>query len=276
MASVLHNWLNQAQENTRYDSVAAKYGLVVDTPSGMSQTGQNALRFLRSLSEHSPTFFEDQARLLSPTTPDLLVSPTGQRPSGKATFPLRPTLLPARTGTNRVTPNLKITPRLYFPVLGRPTLGLSHNRLNSSLPRPNSSRRSSRCSSWAETRTVRGCRRSCTALCARGLLPPRARQTAKGGSLRSFSWIYCTWTGSASYLPRSVVTVFCYTHVVCTYSSSLFIYGAPTLESINRGASRPTNSIQPLRAGVSIYLTHIRPRICSQDHNSLPTSQNPN
>ncbi|CAE6383931.1 unnamed protein product [Rhizoctonia solani] len=86
MATVLHSWLNQAQESTRYDSVAAKYGLVVDTPSGMSQTGQNALRFLRSLSEHSPTFFEDQARLLSPPTPDLLASsPTSPPPSALAT-----------------------------------------------------------------------------------------------------------------------------------------------------------------------------------------------
>ncbi|CAE6533179.1 unnamed protein product [Rhizoctonia solani] len=89
MATVLHSWLNQAQENTRYDSVAAKYGLVVDTPSGMSQTGQNALRFLRSLSEHSPTFFEDQARLLSPPTPDLLAdfttSPLSPPPSALAT-----------------------------------------------------------------------------------------------------------------------------------------------------------------------------------------------
>ncbi|CAE6423864.1 unnamed protein product [Rhizoctonia solani] len=90
MATVLHSWLNQAQENTRYDSVAAKYGLVVDTPSGMSQTGQNALRFLRSLSEHSPTFFEDQARLWSPPTPDLLVdlpvvSPTSPPHSTLAT-----------------------------------------------------------------------------------------------------------------------------------------------------------------------------------------------
>ncbi|KAG8678798.1 hypothetical protein FRC09_019537, partial [Ceratobasidium sp. 395] len=64
MATALHTWLSQAQETTRYDSVAAKYGLVVDTPSGMSQTGQNALRFLRSLTEHSPTFFEGQAKLL--------------------------------------------------------------------------------------------------------------------------------------------------------------------------------------------------------------------
>ncbi|CAE6503148.1 unnamed protein product [Rhizoctonia solani] len=91
MTTVLHSWLNQAQETTRYDSVAAKYGLVVDTPSGMSQTGQNALRFLRSLSEHSPTFFEDQARLLSPPTPDLLLadfpvlSPQSPPPSVLAT-----------------------------------------------------------------------------------------------------------------------------------------------------------------------------------------------
>ncbi|KAG8737201.1 hypothetical protein FRC10_008466 [Ceratobasidium sp. 414] len=88
MATALHTWLSQAQETTRYDSVAAKYGrescrlqllrctemiaVVVDTPSGMSQTDQNALRFLRSLTEHSPTFFEGQARLLSPPTPDLV------------------------------------------------------------------------------------------------------------------------------------------------------------------------------------------------------------
>ncbi|ELU42169.1 hypothetical protein AG1IA_03801 [Rhizoctonia solani AG-1 IA] len=66
MATVLHSWLNEAQESSRYDSVAngLRSTVVVDTPSGMSQTGQNALRFLRSLSEHSPTFFEDQARLL--------------------------------------------------------------------------------------------------------------------------------------------------------------------------------------------------------------------
>ncbi|KAJ1306243.1 hypothetical protein OPQ81_010947 [Rhizoctonia solani] len=101
MATVLHSWLNQAQEHTRYDSVTAKYGLVVDTPSGMSQTGQNALRFLRSLSEHSPTFFEDQARLLSPPTPDLLadlpvVSPTSPPPSALATpIPMAPARRPA-------------------------------------------------------------------------------------------------------------------------------------------------------------------------------------
>ncbi|KAH7334953.1 hypothetical protein B0J17DRAFT_630905 [Rhizoctonia solani] len=101
MTTVLHSWLYQAQENTRYDSVAAKYGLVVDTPSGMSQTGQNALRFLRSLSEHSPTFFEDQARLLSPPTPDLLptnfplVSPESPLPSALGTpIPMAPARRP--------------------------------------------------------------------------------------------------------------------------------------------------------------------------------------
>ncbi|KAG8727726.1 hypothetical protein FRC11_012603, partial [Ceratobasidium sp. 423] len=112
MATVLHSWLNQAQENTRYDSVAAKYGLVVDTPSGMSQTGQNALRFLRSLSEHSPTFFEDQARLLSPPTPDLLAdlatSPTSPPPSALATpIPMSgPQRYPARRPTRQVDETL--------------------------------------------------------------------------------------------------------------------------------------------------------------------------
>ncbi|CAE7161538.1 unnamed protein product [Rhizoctonia solani] len=94
MASVLHSWLNQAQENTRYDSVAAKYGLVVDTPSGMSQTDRNALRFLKSLSEHSPTFFEDQARLLSPPTPDLLVDFQTSPPHSALATPI--SMAPAR------------------------------------------------------------------------------------------------------------------------------------------------------------------------------------
>lgn len=85
MSTALHSWLSQAQENTRYDSVTAKYGLVVDTPSGMTQTGQNALRFLRSLSEHSPTFFEGQAKLLSPCTPDLVPDRPASPPSALAT-----------------------------------------------------------------------------------------------------------------------------------------------------------------------------------------------
>ncbi|KAF8670185.1 hypothetical protein RHS04_08641 [Rhizoctonia solani] len=105
MATVLHSWLNEAQESSRYDSVAAKYGLVVDTPSGMSQTGQNALRFLRSLSEHSPTFFEDQARLLSPPTPGLLASSpiptTTSPPSSALATPVVPMSGPQRVQPRR-------------------------------------------------------------------------------------------------------------------------------------------------------------------------------
>ncbi|KAF8749755.1 hypothetical protein RHS01_09799 [Rhizoctonia solani] len=105
MATVLHSWLNEAQESSRYDSVAAKYGLVVDTPSGMSQTGQNALRFLRSLSEHSPTFFEDQARLLSPPTPGLLASSpiptTTSPPSSVLATPVVPMSGPQRVQPRR-------------------------------------------------------------------------------------------------------------------------------------------------------------------------------
>ncbi|CAE6375547.1 unnamed protein product [Rhizoctonia solani] len=103
MASVLHSWLNHAQENTRFDSVAGKYGLVVDIP-GMSQTGQNARNALRSLTvlaDYSPAFFEDQARLWSPPTPDLLLdlpavlSPTSPPHSALAT-PNPISMAPAR------------------------------------------------------------------------------------------------------------------------------------------------------------------------------------
>ncbi|QRV84358.1 hypothetical protein RhiJN_12374 [Ceratobasidium sp. AG-Ba] len=102
MTTALHAWLNHAQETTRFDSVTGKYGLLVDTPSGMSQNGQNALRFLRSLSEHSPTFFDSHAKLLSPPTPELipdlpaspLATPMSMSMSGPQRTARRPSRMP--------------------------------------------------------------------------------------------------------------------------------------------------------------------------------------